>query len=146
MGTNYYVRRRLTDDEKENLKHLLDEDKIDEVRDSLPEEVHIGKSSMGWRFLFNHNNWEYYKTIEDLKEFISNNNFYNEYGSTVDPEEFWKDVYNRERNPEMLDAKTYEERWNEIHPGESKPFYMLQDENIETEHFGLIFSTDTQFC
>ena len=77
MGTNVYMRRIPTAAQKEELKGLLkkqyeeaiesidrDEglhparedwrlaDEIEKARNRIYEEVHIGKSSYGWRFLF----------------------------------------------------------------------------------------------
>jgi hypothetical protein len=42
--------------------------------------IHLGKRSCGSRFMWNHNNFKYYRTITDLKKFtmgkiITNDNF-----------------------------------------------------------------------
>ena len=56
MGCNYYW--------------LNEENKCDCCGGGV-EEIHLGKSSTGWKFTFNYNNGKYYKSFEDLKECIS---------------------------------------------------------------------------
>lgn len=55
-----------------------------------PENEHIGKTAMGWAFSFNGRRR---KTVADWRERIANlgakEAIYNEYGSRVDPDEFW---------------------------------------------------------
>ena len=58
MGTNYYAVRTLNEIEKENAKKMIENDQYDELKEFLDEktrEIHIGKSSGGWKFLFNWN-------------------------------------------------------------------------------------------
>ena len=50
--------------------------------------VHLGKRSGGWKFLWNWNEEEYYKTKAELFEFIRSGKIVNEYGEQLDPEEF----------------------------------------------------------
>ena len=67
MGTNYYLKRIPTKEEIERCHKLLDEGKIEDsdvfkeeygtpyllaVLEKITEEIHIGKKSGGWRFLF----------------------------------------------------------------------------------------------
>lgn len=87
MGTNYYARILPTKERKEKLKKLIDEDKLDEIANLYQElyvdsEIHLGKRSAGWRFLFNPNYEKYYPlTKEGLLNFLKQNNIiiYNEY-------------------------------------------------------------------
>jgi len=78
-------------------------------------EIHIGKNSMGWKFLFNHNDWKYYKNMEELKEFINSGRLVNEYGEEQNIEEFWELVENKQKNSEMINGKQY---YEEGHGGE----------------------------
>ena len=50
--------------------------------------VHLGKRSGGWKFLWNWNNGDYYKTKEELLSFIRKGRVVNEYGELQDTEEF----------------------------------------------------------
>lgn len=98
MGTNYYIVRKVDDESISRLNESLQEGKIyqsEEILDEIKSDmiVHIGKSSYGWEFLFNYNDFKYYQpTRESLSEFIEKNkdNFYNEYNEKVDINEFWK--------------------------------------------------------
>ena len=82
MGTNYYARIIPTKERKDKLKSLIDEDKFDEIKAlvnktySSPEydydekayvggEIHLGKRSGGWKFLWNPN---YYKVLKGHME------------------------------------------------------------------------------
>jgi len=48
----------------------------------------LGKRSSGWKFLWNWNDSKYYKTKEELFEFIRSGRVVNEYGDQMDQEEF----------------------------------------------------------
>lgn len=144
MGTNYYVIKKQPDEEiykwfAEMLIH-------GKTSKSLCKKIHIGKKSGGWRFIFNKNNWEYYKNTEELKSFIKNNYLYNEYYKKVTSEDFWKMVEEAEKNPDSLDGKSYAERWDEIHPGEEKPNYMKEGKTGDESIFGYRFSKFSDFC
>lgn len=109
MGTNYYARILPTLEEKENLKKLIDSDDFYAIEKEVQRlygesteydkgaEIHLGKRSGGWKFLFNPNYERYYKlTKEGLKEFLHKPNviIYSEYfnndngimGYTDDPD------------------------------------------------------------
>lgn len=149
MGTNYYVKFKLTDELKHEIRnkveqHLEDND-LEGLRDYFefdlyPNKVHIGKSSMGWQFLFNHNNGTYYqKTRESIDEFIRRDDvvFVNEYEEKVDPEEFWRNVDSKQDD---WDSEAY---YNDR--PEHRPLYGGNPKHDFHEN-GLRFSTSTQFC
>jgi hypothetical protein len=50
--------------------------------------IHLGKRSGGWKFIWDWNNGKYYKTKEELFEFIRNGRVVDEYGQQIDVEEF----------------------------------------------------------
>ena len=50
--------------------------------------IHLGKRSGGWKFLWNWNNGKYYKTKEELFEFIRDGRVIDEYEQQIDVEEF----------------------------------------------------------
>ena len=50
--------------------------------------IHLGKRSSGWKFIWNWNDGKYYKTKEELFEFIRSGRVVDEYGQQIDVEEF----------------------------------------------------------
>lgn len=108
------------------------DDMIDEWAEMKKKEIetiHIGKRSAGWRFLFNHNNWKYYNTIEEMVKFLKECELVTEYG-TVEPfEDFWKDVAYRQGTCVPASTKSV---------GQSDLWYVIKD--------GYEFSTSTEFC
>ena len=83
MGTNYYAMPKFTDDLKLKVIQAVINNQINELRNLIPKQIHIGKSSAGWRFLFNHNNWEYFKNTDELYDFILKSDIINEYDEPV---------------------------------------------------------------
>ena len=83
MGTNVYAIKKniYTNDIFDKYSELAKNhdingiEKLNEEILRLKEEnqVHIGKRSCGWKFLFNHNNWEYYDyTKKSINDFFGN--------------------------------------------------------------------------
>lgn len=83
MGTNYYARIIPSKERKEHLKQLIDENKFNEIQEEVNlmygsdtqysngAEIHLGKRSGGWKFLFNPNFEKYYPlTKEGLMNFL----------------------------------------------------------------------------
>lgn len=112
MGTNYYARIIPSKKRKDYLKKLINEDKFIEIDNELESmygrysddktseasEIHLGKRSAGWKFLFNPNYEKYYPlTREGLMNFLKREDvvIYSEYfngdnhvyGYTDDPDE-----------------------------------------------------------
>jgi hypothetical protein len=50
--------------------------------------IHVGKRSGGWKFLWNFNDNKYYSTKEELLNFIRSGRIVDEYGESMDTEEF----------------------------------------------------------
>lgn len=145
MGTNMYARqikkiqeidnkvtefraeiRSYTRNSSIELDDMIDE--WAEMKKSQIETIHIGKRSAGWRFLFNHNDWKYYKTIEEMKAFLQECEIVSEYGVVESFEEFWKCVEELQLKNAPGVAKTVQ----------YKDFYIVKD--------GYEFSTSTEFC
>jgi hypothetical protein len=59
-----------------------------------PLNVHLGKRSSGWKFVWNFHNNKYYKDKEELFKFIHNGQIIDEYGTVWDNEEFIKMAIN----------------------------------------------------
>lgn len=67
--------------------------------------IHLGKKSMGWKFLWNFNNKRFYKDKESLLNFIRSGRVIDEYDEEIDVEEFITMAL--ESGKDGLDAKTY---------------------------------------
>lgn len=87
MGTNYYARTLPTKERKDKFIELINSDKFYDIeavyqdlyRDS---EIHLGKRSAGWKFLFNPNYEKYYPlTKKGLMKYLKQDNviIYSEY-------------------------------------------------------------------
>lgn len=135
MATNYYARIIPTKEKKEELKSLIDNDKFDEAEELFSELygkpsfdgekltygiVHLGKRSVGWKFLWNSNLFEKRNGHRDndsgewitepseqvtvygaldkkhIKSFINREDviIINEYKKPIDKEEFWNMAIN----------------------------------------------------
>ena len=113
MGTNFYLRRNLSNDQKELLKQYIDQDEYDKIRDNLPEDIHIGKRSYGWKFLWNANKFQYFKpNIESLYEFLKSGDIYNEYGEKFTFDQF----INEEIRTTGYDIETYAKETHNVEP------------------------------
>lgn len=168
MGTNYYVRKNIPIEEIKELKNLITPENIynDVIKSYLDKykEIHIGKSSCGWQFLFNHNNGDYYeKTKKSINDFLKKTlddggSFVDEYGDSITIEEFWKMV--EEKKEGLTAEKAYQEELKKYED------YKSHSENYIEEHHniphyphtyahdpyetiteeGLRFSSSTEFC
>ena len=65
-----------------------------------PQGLHLGKSSYGWAFHFQYNGGQFYKNVEEMKEWLKDKEIENEYGESVTHEEFWKMVYEKQKDLE----------------------------------------------
>lgn len=118
MGTNYYLRKKTSNIDKEKILSYLDseyeklrkqvsiniydldmslEDFCYEIKlNNAPyiEEIHIGKRSFGWQFLWDYHGGKYYRaSLEDIKKFLSNPDYeiVDEYGETYTFEQFFNE-------------------------------------------------------
>lgn len=106
MGTNFYMKRIPTEDDIQMMSTLALERKLDELQtfvNELNKEIHIGKRSCGWKFLFNHQDGKYFdpKSQESLKAWLSDPHYQieDEYGGKLTFEEFWDMVREWDANP-----------------------------------------------
>ena len=68
--------------------------------------IHLGKRSMGWKFLWDFNEDKYYKNKEELFQFIRSGRVVDEYGEEMDVEEFI-DMALEWNQPDGLDGEKY---------------------------------------
>ena len=85
MGTNYYAVKK-----KPRIVKIYDE-------------IHLGKSSIGWKFVFQEQ--EQYHNFEEFKDFILNNNEWiikDEYGKEISPNDLLEliETKQKENNPD----------------------------------------------
>jgi hypothetical protein len=67
MGTNYYLEIKENLGRKEVYSKLIEKGEIDVLEEYIQRGFHIGKSSAGWRFIFQET--ENYSTIDELRAF-----------------------------------------------------------------------------
>ena len=98
--------------------------------------IHLGKRSMGWKFLWNFHNNKYYHNLESLLEFINSGRVVNEYGEELPIHEFvemaltWGGV-------DGYDLETY----YKAHPPQ-RPVFAKPERYVE----GLRISDSVDFC
>ena len=99
MGTNVYYYKKLSEDIKNK---IIDEvkasnglgvifDRLSYYKEEYPEykEVHVGKRSAGWKFLFAREILRYCKpNKESICKWLSTGIIENEYGEILTPEKF----------------------------------------------------------
>lgn len=158
MGTNFYAVIPVKSRDKERAKKLIDENKLEEAIEllqSMTTEIHLGKRSAGWKFLFNTNLGNYYNLTKDgINKFFKETNaiIKDEYGHTCTVEEFWNDEigtslekgYDLESYYENNPAELREWCYSRTVPEELKKY----NPNIYGEFYsdGLRFTTCTEFC
>uniref|UniRef100_A0A6M3XVU4 Uncharacterized protein n=1 Tax=viral metagenome TaxID=1070528 RepID=A0A6M3XVU4_9ZZZZ len=80
MGTNYYLRKGICK-ECEHPK----------------EELHIGKSSCGWTFIFQAHDEPFIHSANDWKNELPKGRIFDEYGEEISEDDFWKMVKDKEK-------------------------------------------------
>lgn len=118
MGTNFYLRKKVSNKDKEELlsyldskyaelrkqintnpyglRYALDDFYYEVTSDLCPynNDIHIGKRSAGWQFLWDYHGGKYYRaSLEDIKKFLSNPDYeiVDEYGETFTFEQFFNE-------------------------------------------------------
>ena len=99
--------------------------------------VHLGKRSVGWKFLWNWNNEKYYQTKEELFKFIKSGRVVDEYGSQIDCQEFIEMALEWGKD-DGWDLESYYKE-NPSHPT------VWSDSSRENYIEGLRVSTSTEF-
>ena len=95
MGTNFYLRKKVSEEDKQKVSEYIFNDNWSEARDLFAEmtnRIHIGKRSSGWQFVWNANRFKYFEpNIESLQNWLKSGIIENEYGREFTFEEFWND-------------------------------------------------------
>jgi hypothetical protein len=181
MGTNYYGKIKPSEAQGRMIRTLWDEANVQVLRQNVKELeyiveslkveekrllIHIGKCSHGWQFLFNHNNWEYYKcTPESIDEFLQSCEYIiDEYGGKIPVPEFWEMVrshmgdfniegYSKDQieKAKLKEAGELEDKYNWIPTvKQAEAQYKMYAEHnfheIMYPEYNLRFSDSTDFC
>jgi len=147
MGTNYYRIPSVEEMEKRKQELINNINSIDisqlsiesnSIWDIFTENlnIHLGKRSSGWKFLWNFNDKKFYSNKEELLNFIRIGRVIDEYGKEMDVEEFitmalvWG-------QPDGYDHEKYRRE----HPRQYHYDFEVKEEYID----GLRVSPSTQF-
>lgn len=148
MGTNFYARLTLKSrDRFKAIKNQIDEYYSQYKCEGLYGkyvEVHLGKRSCGWKFLFNANKGELYElSRKGITKFLEENKVkvYDEYGRSFTIKEFWEE----EVPWEGLDCKKYYEKY----PEERRCFYQSKPpewaKKYNPDDYGEFYSDGLRF-
>jgi hypothetical protein len=151
MGTNIYARVNPPKAEREKfvlkVKAIVDSDELfmfskldyllQEYKEEYPE-VHLGKRSYGWQFLWAPNPKWYDNTKASINDFLHRDDvvLFNEYGEYLTPEQVWEEY----ANTEGLTHESYLLQ----HPEERKYYKGMSVETVTEE--GLRIARDADFC
>ena len=92
MGTNFFLRKKLNQEQKNQVICVVENDQYMDAREMLPENIHIGKRSCGWKFLWDvHFFYNYEPNIESLQNWLKSGIIIDEYGKEFSFDEFWND-------------------------------------------------------
>lgn len=137
MGTNFYAKRKVSDDTLQMIKKsvdmmfnapsnqvcLMDIEHVKVLCENALEasDIHLGKRSSGWQFLWDHNDGKFYGlSLKDIHRFVKEecgNVVYNEYGDVYS----WEDFINKEIGYCLYQGEKY---WN----GEAYNRWVLSDD------------------
>lgn len=91
MRTNFYLRRKLSDKEKAELYTYIDNENWERI--SLPKDIHIGKRTKGWKFLWDANGFKYFDpNKESIQNFLKSGTIIDDQYNTYTYEQFWKEI------------------------------------------------------
>lgn len=121
MGTNFYIQQKISKQYKTQLMELVkneDWDNLKEnilslIKENIPEKIHIGKRSAGWKFLWNANNFKYFTpNKESLMEFLKSGQIYNEYGEKFSFDQFINEEIAPFLSDDLWDIESYYKEGN----------------------------------
>ena len=164
MGTNYYRIPKVDDVNRSYQKFMARLQQMDRWDPSLilngyrfiddPEDewssltpwdeftqdmsIHLGKRSMGWKFCWNFHDGKYYTNKEELLNFIRKGKVVDEYGQTIEVEEFIEMALNwGEPNGWVADKSYFESM--------ERSSFLNREEYYDKDIDGLRVSSSTEF-
>ena len=100
--------------------------------------IHLGKRSMGWKFCWNFHDGKYYTNKEELLDFIRKGKVVDEYGQTIEVEEFIEMALNwGEPNGWVADKSYFESM--------ERSSFLNREEYYDKDIDGLRVSSSTEF-
>ena len=107
---NYYALINPDEELITDLHELLDNKMFEQLRDKLSDiikPIHIGKYISGFKFLFDHNDWNYFgKSINEMKQFLMKCSIIDDYdNSRYSFETFWDFVTSNNNQKSQLDTE-----------------------------------------
>lgn len=148
MGTNVYYYKKLTEEIKNQIiEEVKTSDNWDMISENLEyfkekyseyKEIHVGKRSAGWKFLFAREILRYCEpNKESICNWLSTGEIINEYGDKLTPETFWKEYVENFQNG--INSDEYYEK----HPEDIRWKQFSQEEMIGDLRFT---SKEYDFC
>ena len=176
MSTNFYARRIIPSENgkatggyimSEDMENAIESDvsKFDSIDQYVSEgnEIHLGKRSAGWKFIWNPNvyrvndSWDftYPLTKQGIADFLNQEGMVinDEYGRMYKPDEFWEMAFNW--CVDGLDAKEYYTNPNYkagyYHPDSNKTLEKWRSLGFKPEYHNfysdeMVFSTSVNVC
>lgn len=105
MGTNFYFVPKMSDEDVQDIllsakklaesKNYSDLEELKNKAHKVVTEIHLGKRSAGWQFLWNHNNLKYYNPdLKSIQKFLKETDgiIKDEYGQVYTYEEFFEEI------------------------------------------------------
>lgn len=156
MGTNFYLRHKISEEDKKLLKNAIEEDDpltIDKLT-QCTREIHIGKASYGWKFLWDANYFIHFKpNKESILNWLKSGVIYDEYNDKHSYDEFIQFLEVRHENPEnSWDASTYsdyctnEGKYSGYYPRDTRFFDWFETRfGIKPNIYGEFYIDDMRF-
>ena len=148
MGTNFYMKQYLTPEQKQEVVKLINEDKYYEAREILEcaKDIHIGKRSSGWKFLWDVHDFRYYKpTKEALMEWLKSGDIIDEYGEHFTFEQFMKEQLGVCYLEDGYDLERYYKenpQFNKCYMGERYVRDFYNTHNVPVDRYGEFYLDD----
>lgn len=149
MGTNFYCkkldkkhRKEFFDDLNELSQYItynidnIELDLVEKVKEfiesnsDLEEEIHLGKRSYGWQFLWDYHDGKYFNSnLDSIKEFLSQDDIiiYDEYGNFYEVEQLFND--------ELANCLYKDATHNDGMDGEYSEYYFKSEDGLRFSKF-----------
>lgn len=146
MGTNFYYKIPVSKRQQEHLHSLISSNMdLEEFEDEISaikrcNNIHLGKRSFGWQFLWDYNIGKYYqRNLQSIKDFLNNGGGHieDEYGRQFTVKQFLEKEIPLYKDDTHCDAATYVAK----HPEDVMSTYIK--ETISED--GLRFANFTDF-
>lgn len=129
MGTNFYLKRKLSKEQAEQAKSLIDGFEYEEVTKILEtvKPIHIGKRSGGWRFIWNAHFFKYFEpNTESIDNFLKSGIIVDE----CDNEFTYEKFMNEEVGESLTEGYDLEKYYTENH----SKYIPIRDYNYDVDY------------